>query len=461
MPRTLLCFAALAVFVLPCRADEPSSTPETLIRLNVSPAPAPKPALRYLLLPELREMNPGNPIQNYMKCFMEQQKFFFDKEAFERREKLLTMPLKELPAQELKDYGWFAAEPGRLGRPARHSRLAGPAEAEDRRRQPAAPRRAADAAAGQGSQGAVPGRGRPGPLRRRPPNRQDDVRHVAPPGRAPDDDWRPGGYLDRERGHRPPGGDAGAAGLPQPLLGADEPAQSPGPHRQGHGRRAGGCPGGVPRPGRQRPDERGPDQEIHRAHGQAARRAGEAHQSCGRGWTRGPRTRRWSVAARRRLVEHGLPEERLLRFPADQVILLDEKREYEVRRDDVMKIMNLPVWQVQVTGRRDREGEQGAGTVRRCPGGGRVQRSQGAGAAGPADRAAAARRGPAPLRRGAHGTLPAKLSDVSVPLPDDPFTGKPFRYEVTGNTAHLRGTPPLGEEKNPDFNIHYEVTLQK
>ena len=50
-------------------------------------------------------MNPGNPIQNYLKCFMEQQKFFFDKEAFQRREKLLAMPLKELPAQELKDYG--------------------------------------------------------------------------------------------------------------------------------------------------------------------------------------------------------------------------------------------------------------------------------------------------------------------------------------------------------------------
>ncbi len=59
------------------------------------------------------------------------------------------------------------------------------------------------------------------------------------------------------------------------------------------------------------------------------------------------------------------------------------------------------------------------------------------------------------------GTLPAKLSDVSVPLPVDPFTGKPFRYEVTGNTAHLRGTPPAGLEKETGFNIHYEVILQK
>ena len=53
-------------------------------------------------------MNPGNPIQNYMKCMMEQKKFFFDEEAFQHREKLLTMPLKELPAQELQEYGRFA-----------------------------------------------------------------------------------------------------------------------------------------------------------------------------------------------------------------------------------------------------------------------------------------------------------------------------------------------------------------
>jgi hypothetical protein len=46
-----------------------------------------------------------------------------------------------------------------------------------------------------------------------------------------------------------------------------------------------------------------------------------------------------------------------------------------------------------------------------------------------------------------------------VPLPDDPLTGKPFRYEVIGNTAQLRGQPPAGEEKNAEFNVHYEVTL--
>ena len=108
MLRTVLCCAAPAFVVFPCRADEPAANPETLIRLTVQPAAAPKPALRYLLLPELKEMDPGNPIQNYLKCFAEQHKFFFDKEAVQRREKLLVMPLKELPARELLDYGGLA-----------------------------------------------------------------------------------------------------------------------------------------------------------------------------------------------------------------------------------------------------------------------------------------------------------------------------------------------------------------
>ena len=37
----------------------------------------------------------------------------------------------------------------------------------------------------------------------------------------------------------------------------------------------------------------------------------------------------------------------------------------------------------------------------------------------------------------------------------------PFRYELVGSTGHLRGTPPSGLEKDPFFNIHYEVTIQR
>jgi hypothetical protein len=59
------------------------------------------------------------------------------------------------------------------------------------------------------------------------------------------------------------------------------------------------------------------------------------------------------------------------------------------------------------------------------------------------------------------GSLPSTLADISVPLPADPFTGKPFLYEVKGTTAHLRGTPPPGHEKLAPFKVHYEVTVQK
>ena len=59
------------------------------------------------------------------------------------------------------------------------------------------------------------------------------------------------------------------------------------------------------------------------------------------------------------------------------------------------------------------------------------------------------------------GKLPAKLSDISVPLPIDPVTGKPFVYAVDGATAHIRGSSLQGEEKDPGSNVHYEVTLQK
>ena len=40
-------------------------------------------------------------------------------------------------------------------------------------------------------------------------------------------------------------------------------------------------------------------------------------------------------------------------------------------------------------------------------------------------------------------------------------TGKPFVYTVDGATAHLRGSGPSGEEQNPAYNLHYEVTIQK
>src|SRR6185312_8279286 len=50
---------------------------------------------------------------------------------------------------------------------------------------------------------------------------------------------------------------------------------------------------------------------------------------------------KYVAAARKRLAEAGLPDDRLATFPPEQIVLLDEKREFEARRDDLFKLMLL------------------------------------------------------------------------------------------------------------------------
>src|SRR3954454_3588809 len=98
MTRVLLAAALLAV----CRAGAAE------VRLSVQPMAVPKPALKYLLLPEVRELTPGNPGQWYIRCFQEQRNFFFNKEAHAERARYRAMRIDELPADKLRDYGRYA-----------------------------------------------------------------------------------------------------------------------------------------------------------------------------------------------------------------------------------------------------------------------------------------------------------------------------------------------------------------
>ncbi len=78
-------------------------------------------------------MNPGNPIQGYLKAIMAHQKFFRDEEeASARQETLLSMPLKTLPVQEAARVRPTRAGPDRSGGPARSTGLADFAPVEDR-----------------------------------------------------------------------------------------------------------------------------------------------------------------------------------------------------------------------------------------------------------------------------------------------------------------------------------------
>jgi hypothetical protein len=472
--RSFLSCATVAVFAFPCPAAEPATTPETLIRLTVQPAPAPRPALRYLLLPELNELNPGNPCHNYLKCFMEQQKFFFDKEAFQRRQKLLVMPLRELPARELQDYGSFALRQAdwaaRLDKPdwqilmklkTDGISLLLPDLQEMRQLASALKVRfRAEVALG----------------------RFDDALRTAKTLFA----------MTRHLGEHPTliGDLVGIAVASVALGPLEEMLEQP------------GCPNlywaltNLPKPlvalDKGAEGERASIAGEFRDLDETAPMSKEqlvrfiAHMdhilSDGKPIKPGDGVRGFLnartkdegklSAARRRLVDNGLPEERVLRFPADQVILLDEKREFEVRRDDIFKLMNLPTWQIEAIAAKTRPfglvpNSESARPAREpalfadafVPALYRVHQVQGR-----LEQRLALLRHVEALRMYAaehDGNLPAKLSEISLPLPDDPVTGKPFHYERVGSTVHLRGTPPLGREKEAVFNLHYEVTLQK
>jgi hypothetical protein len=168
-------------------------------------------------------------------------------------------------------------------------------------------------------------------------------------------------------------------------------------------------------------------------------------------------------AARRRLVEAGHPEERLRGFSADQVILFDEWREYEVRRDEVMRLMNLPAWQIEtlIDGKTLERREPAwdglfAGVMSNFI---KIRRAQAR-----LEQRIALLRNVEALRLYAAdhgGRLPVTVADIPVPLPVDPFSGKPFHYKADGATAHLRGNSPPGYEKLAIYNVRYDVTIRK
>jgi hypothetical protein len=67
------------------------------------------------------------------------------------------------------------------------------------------------------------------------------------------------------------------------------------------------------------------------------------------------------------------------------------------------------------------------------------------------------------LYAAAHGgKLPATLADVkAVPVPNDPFTGKPFVYRLGDGAATLEGPPPAGEKANTGNSLRYELVVEK
>jgi hypothetical protein len=458
MTRVPLIVAALALV----GAD--SSPTQTVVRLKVRPMAAPKPALKYQLLPELAELNPGNPAQGYVRCFSEQRFFFYSKEGVAERTRYLAMPLAELPAEKLRDYGRGALRhadwSARLDSPdwqvLRHVQHDG----MDLLVPEAGPLRVLGLALQVRFRAEVALR------------RFDDALHTAKTMLA----------MARHLGEYP----SEAANLTGLVVanGAldrlEEMLAQPGCPNLYWALTDLPCPLVELRKGFQgdrlvvATDLRAlndravmTEVQLEEVVSRFSGRLGFAREQAGQA----PRSLRKQVearvedaarvdAARRRLVEAGTPQDVVRKFSPLQVILLDEKRDYELRRDEAMKLAALAPWQVDAVAGGDEPSHGWDGLFADIlPKVVKARRAQGR-----LEQRIALLRHVEALRLYAaehDGKLPQTLAEVGVPLPEDPFTGKPFAYKVEQSTAQLCGSPPRGEEKNPGFNVRYEVTVAR
>jgi hypothetical protein len=80
----------------------PAPEPPATHALTVTPAAAPVPALKVMFQPSLKDAIPGNPVLVYLKTFMEQDMMYANKDVAEEREKLLSMPFDELKTAPMK-----------------------------------------------------------------------------------------------------------------------------------------------------------------------------------------------------------------------------------------------------------------------------------------------------------------------------------------------------------------------
>jgi hypothetical protein len=171
--------------------------------------------------------------------------------------------------------------------------------------------------------------------------------------------------------------------------------------------------------------------------------------------------------AKRALLAAGHKPDEVEALPAVQVVLIASLRDYERLRDEAFKWMALPYPEARPgLERSERALKEAKAHATGIP----IAESllpaalKVYSATTRVDRRIAALRCVEALRlyAAAHdGKLPPALADVKeVPLPADPMTGKPFDYKADGATATLSAAAPPGDT-TPQNTLVYELTLRK
>jgi hypothetical protein len=180
-------------------------------------------------------------------------------------------------------------------------------------------------------------------------------------------------------------------------------------------------------------------------------------------------------AAKEALVAAGYPRERVEKMSHMQVALLHAMQQYDRLYDEALKWQTFPY----------AEAKKGMQQAERLIGEARAKVLSPAGdvpalplaaafvpsvqrvwaAHGRIERQLAAQRCVEAIRvyAAAHGgKLPARLEDITeVPVPADPYLGKPFVYRLDKGVATLEGPPPAGEKADKANALRYELMLEK
>lgn len=170
--------------------------------------------------------------------------------------------------------------------------------------------------------------------------------------------------------------------------------------------------------------------------------------------------------AKKYLVDHGFPAQQADALPVIQVALMHSLAMYDVVYDDFYRWTNLPYWEAQ-PGLLRAEKDLARTKQKAAHIGGiplahwlmpAVRKVMEARVR--VDRRIAALRCIEALRLHAaasKGTLPAKLADIKIaPVPIDPATGKSFEYRLEDYRALLIGPEFAGERTG----VRYELTLR-
>jgi hypothetical protein len=161
------------------------------------------------------------------------------------------------------------------------------------------------------------------------------------------------------------------------------------------------------------------------------------------------------AAARDRLVQLGHKAADVAKLSALQVVLMDDFAKYQAELDEYLKWTNVPYWQIPADLGKKRLtgvfGELLPAYMKVTQAKVRLQQYIALLTVAEAVRAYAAENG---------GKLPASLDAIKLPLPNDPVTGKSFVYEVKDDKAILHGMPPADRLKDPSFNRVYEISVR-